>query len=256
MNDLIAELQRNLGPDAMQVLSRAVGEDEEKVEKASSASIPLLLQALARNASTDDGAQSLYTALREDHDGSVMNDLPSLAQNPQAFDGGAILGHIFGSKRQPVEEDLARGTGLSANSMGTLLQILAPIVMGMIGRNDAGQNVVPNDLSNLLGAEVEQAEQRQPGLLGNLSRILDRNADGSVMDDLQNLAGGVCRATVRRSVHRVADRRKPRGEPGIRTERTRKVHRGWMNARIGGKPTAGTNPLKSTFPIITQIWGT
>jgi len=191
MNDLLAEIQRSLGPDGMQALSRAVGEDESTVERATSASVPLLLEALARNASTDEGAQSLYGALREDHDGSVLDDIGGVASNPQAFDGAGILEHIFGSNRQPVEQDLARGTGLSPNSMGTLLQILAPIVMGMIGRKMQTQNVNAGDLSGLLGGEAQRAEERQPGLMGNLSRILDRNADGSVLDDLQNLAGGL-----------------------------------------------------------------
>lgn len=88
MNDLLAEIQRSLGPDGMQALSQAVGEDESTVERATSASVPLLLQALARNASTDDGAQSLYTALREDHDGSVLNDIGGVAKSPSLRWGG------------------------------------------------------------------------------------------------------------------------------------------------------------------------
>jgi len=191
MNDLLAELQSQLGPNGIQMLSQALGEDEATVERATSASVPLLLEALSRNASTEEGAQSLYSALQEDHDGSVLNNIGGLMSNPQAFDGAAILGHVFGGNRQPVEEDLSRGTGLNANSMGMLLQILAPIVMGMIGKKLQGQSVSPGDLSGLLGGQAQQAEDTQPGLLGNLSKILDRNADGSVMDDLQRIAGGL-----------------------------------------------------------------
>ena len=75
MNDRLAELQGQLGPDAMQSLSQTLGADEATVERATSASIPLLLQALSRNASTEEGAQSLYSALSEDHDGSILNNI-------------------------------------------------------------------------------------------------------------------------------------------------------------------------------------
>jgi hypothetical protein len=63
--------------------------------------------------------------------------------------------------------------------------------MGIVGKKMQGQNMSPGDLSGLLGGQAEQAEEGQPGLMGNLSRILDRNADGSVMDDLSRIAGGL-----------------------------------------------------------------
>ncbi|MBA3726853.1 MAG: DUF937 domain-containing protein, partial [Armatimonadetes bacterium] len=127
----------------------------------------------------------------EDHDGSVLGNLDAVYANPQAFDGAEILGHIFGANREPVAGDLSKGTGLNPNATALLLQILAPIVMGLIGKKLRGSGMDAGGLSGLLGGQTKEAEAAQPGLMGSITKILDRNSDGSVLDDLQRFAGGL-----------------------------------------------------------------
>ena len=48
----------------------------------------------------------------------------------------------------------------------------------------------PKDLSDLLGRERNAMESREPGLGGLLTGLLDRDGDGSVIDDLASGALG------------------------------------------------------------------
>ena len=44
-------------------------------------------------------------------------------------------------------------------------------------------------LSTLLTGEQEHLKESAPGVMGALSRFLDQNSDGSVMDDVSGLLG-------------------------------------------------------------------
>jgi hypothetical protein len=63
--------------------------------------------------------------------------------------------------------------------------------MGALGRTRAQQNLDPKGLSRVLGDEREELGARAPGLLGAVGRMLDRNNDGSALDDVSGLLGGL-----------------------------------------------------------------
>jgi hypothetical protein len=60
-----------------------------------------------------------------------------------------------------------------------------------LGRTRAQQGLDPKGLSRVLGDEREELGARAPGLLGAVGRLLDRNNDGSALDDVGGLLGGL-----------------------------------------------------------------
>jgi hypothetical protein len=147
----------------------------------------LLLSALAQNATHGAGATQLHDALNRDHDGAVL-------ERPAEADlgtGQAILGHIFGDRRETVEQGLARATGLNPAAAGPLLAVLAPIVMGALGRTQRQQKLDPDGLSKVLQSERQELGAKAPGLMGALTGLLDRNRDGSIVDDVTGMLGGL-----------------------------------------------------------------
>ena len=74
--------------------------------------------------------------------------------------------------------------------MPKLLPILAPIVLGYLGRQKQEQGLDPASLAGMLGGATQQMQQEQSPLMGMLSAVLDSNHDGSMMDDAIRLAGG------------------------------------------------------------------
>jgi hypothetical protein len=180
--------QRIAGAAAGQLASR-LGVSESTAQTAVQVAVPLIVAALARNAAQPQGAQDLHDAVTRDHDGSILDNLMGYLNNPGASNGAGILGHILGAQRPAVENNLAQATGLDPNSAGSLLETVAPLVMGAVGREQQQNELDANGLSQYLGEQQQQAQANNPDLMGNLRSMLDSNNDGSVLDDLTRAAG-------------------------------------------------------------------
>lgn len=185
MSSLIDVIAQQLGGDNLRKMSSQIGADEQATGSAVSAALPLLLKALARNASNDDGAHSLSRALTKDHDGSILDGLGDFLQNPQAGPGEGILGHVFGSRRPTIERGLSQSSGLDTANIGKLMGMLAPIVMGALGKAQRQENLDSRSLAGYLNKEQETLERKEPQTMGVLGKLLDADRDGDVdMGDL------------------------------------------------------------------------
>lgn len=189
MNALTQLLNQQLSGGGLSQISQQIGADEQTTGQALSAAMPLLLSAMANNASTPQGAQSLHQALAQDHDGAILDDMAGFLNNPQAANGAGILGHVLGSQQGAVQNGLAQQTGLDAATVGQLLTIAAPLVMGALGKTQQEQGFDANDLSSFLGQQQQQAQQSNPDMMSVLGSILDMDKDGSALDDILGLAG-------------------------------------------------------------------
>ncbi len=156
MSDVLEAVRQQLGPDTIQQLSGALGADPAATSNAVSLALPALLGGLSQNAARPEGAAALDNALN-DHDGSILDNLGGLLGGGGGGGGalggigGAILGHILGSKRGPVEEGVGRASGLDAAQVAQLLTMLAPIVMGVLGRMKRTKGLDANRLPEVLG---------------------------------------------------------------------------------------------------------
>jgi hypothetical protein len=198
-------------------LSKQVGAQPDLVNSAIQMALPMIVGGLARNASTPDGAGALANALQNDHDGSILDNLGSLlgggAQTPQtagqtdlggiigsilgggqqaqqnpATDAGGILGHIFGPQQGKVAEQVSQQSGLNMGQVAQILLTLAPLVMGYLGKQQRTQNLDPNGLSNYLGQQTQQAAASGNPMMDMVGSFLDKDHDGSAMDDIASMA--------------------------------------------------------------------
>lgn len=182
-------LQQQLSGNTLSQISQQLGTDENTTGKAVALALPMLLGGLAKNASTDTGAAAIDQALTRDHDGSLLDNPHQAVANPMAFGGGGILGHIFGQRQAPVEQGVAKATGLDPQRAGKLLMILAPLVMAALARARSNQGAANASAGAVLQHEKSNMERQLPGL-GGLTSILDRDGDGNIADDIANLAAG------------------------------------------------------------------
>jgi hypothetical protein len=188
MNAITQIITQQLAGGAVRTISQRLGISESAANTAVQVAIPLLLTALARNAAKPEGAESLHQALNRDHDGSIFDNLMGYLGNPQGVNGAGILGHAFGSQQQTVEGNLAQATGLDQSSAGSVLETIAPIVMGALGQAQQQNGLDASGLSNLLDNQQQEAQANAPDVMGLLGSMFDQNQDGSAMDDLQRMA--------------------------------------------------------------------
>lgn len=185
MTDILSSLAAQLGPTAIQQISQQLGADQGQTRQAVSAALPTLITALANNAQQPEGAQALNQALESDHDGSVLNDIAGfLGQGNQAQSiGSSILGHVLGGQQTQVSQGLGNATGLSGQQSGQLLAMLAPLVMGALGQQQQQQGLDAGGLASVLLGQRQQAQQASP-VMGMLTQLLDKDGDGSALDEL------------------------------------------------------------------------
>jgi hypothetical protein len=192
LQDLLGQ-QR--GDQTLSQISQTVGADPSSVNAAINAALPAILAGLATNASTPEGAQSLDRALTNDHDGSVLDDLGGLPglvfggdsshPPPRQADAGGILGHVLGADQGQVAQQVSEKSGLGMGQVAQILMMLAPVVMGYLGKQKQQQNVQADDLGGLLGGLLAGGRQ-QPA--DAISSPLDRERDGSGTDDIASIA--------------------------------------------------------------------
>lgn len=184
-------LNSQLGAGGIDAISRQLGIDPQTAERAVAGAIPILTGAMARNASHPAGAAALDQALQR-HDGSLLDQAMEYLGQGDTRDGAGILGHVLGGRQETAATGLAQATGLDAGTAGRLLMMLAPLVLGAIGRSRNQQGLDPGDLAGMLRAEHDKAQGAAPsGVLGALTGLLDTDHDGSVMDDVARMGGGL-----------------------------------------------------------------
>lgn len=188
--NLTGLLNDALNSDTVSQISQQIGADEGTTSSAIQAALPMLLGGLANNSSSEMGAASLLGALDRDHDGSVLDDVGGFLGNYASGQGVGILGHIFGGGQGTVEQGVSQASGLDMGKVGPLLMMLAPIVMGALGRTQRQHGLGAGDLAGLLGGATQQMGSGSP-LMDMLSSVLDRNHDGSAIDDVAGMIGGL-----------------------------------------------------------------
>ena len=189
MASMLDSLLSQLGGDSLGGLAGILGADNDATGSAVSAALPAMMAALANNAGQDGGADALLGAL-DNHDGSAL-DQASAGQFDaiDTEDGSKIVNHMFGSRKDEVASNISKHSGLDLGSVMKLLPVLAPLLMGMLGKMKQSQGLSADGLSSMLDGEKQEAKAK-PGL-GGLLGMLDFDKDGNPLNDLMGLAGKV-----------------------------------------------------------------
>jgi hypothetical protein len=223
MSELLDLIEDRLDPSALNAMSRRIGADEQRTEQAVSMLLPALIGGLARNTrNPGEGRVALDHALERDHDGGLLDALGGMFGGAQAAprapnagaressggllealggilgggpgigsarttDADGILGHILGDRRNELERGVGSATGLGSGSVAQLLAMLAPVVMGALGRSKRERNLDADGVADILARERRSIEERTPEMHeGGLMDLLDSNRDGrlSMADDI------------------------------------------------------------------------
>lgn len=172
-------------------LAEQVGGNEGQVKNGVMAALPAMLTALSKNTGTEKGAQELNNALEKKHDGSILDNLSGYLSNPDLKDGAGILNHLFGNQTSNVANAVSQSSGLDTNGSMKMLQMLAPILMGMLGQQKKQNNLDAEGIGNLTSMFASNfgSEAGASGIMEAVTNLLDANKDGNVMDDIMGMVG-------------------------------------------------------------------
>ena len=183
MAELTDSLNQLLEGHADQI-SQRIDADEGQTRQAIQSAVPALLAALSADAERGDG---LKQAIAQDHDGSIIDQLAeyldgSARLNPRTTNGSGILDHALGDRQEPMAQALSAKSGLDMSTIMRLLPLLAPIVMGMLGKRGKSSGggggtggFSFDDIGDLLNREKQDARSKNP----DIGDILDSFGKGS-----------------------------------------------------------------------------
>jgi hypothetical protein len=190
MNAITQMITQHIAGAAARSMAQRLGVSEATAQRAVQIAVPLIVAALARNAAQPGGAQEIHQAVNNDHDGSIFgNILGYFNDRQQAADGAGILGHVFGEQQAPIQNNLAQAAGLDPGTAGSILEMVAPLVMGAVGQTQQQNDLDAGGLSQYLDSQKQEAEETAPDLMGALNSMLDSNHDGGTQDDVGRLLG-------------------------------------------------------------------
>lgn len=184
---LLNLLSGQLLSEAIDKISSKLGIEKSTVSIVVSAAVPLIIKALAKNTQDESGAESLQNALERDHDGSVLDDVGGFLEGFDTAGGTGILTHVLGGQKGTVEQGLAQMSGLDSSQTGSILSMLAPIVIGAVSKKKQEEGADAAGLSEMLRNEEKEVEQREPGAAGLLEKLLDTDGDGDISGEAVDL---------------------------------------------------------------------
>ncbi|MFT3798034.1 DUF937 domain-containing protein [Microbacterium sp.] len=172
----IDDILKNLPID--QIASQ-LGVDAQTARTAIEQGGGAILSGLQKNASTSEGSAAIEAALGT-HAGTLANGVDLSAVD--TADGEKILGHVFGGNQQEVAKTLTNDSKTAGIDFSQLLPILAPIVMGMLAKNQASSSSSAGESSGGIGDLIG-------GLLGGLGGQSSGGSSGGF--DIGGLIGGL-----------------------------------------------------------------
>ena len=170
--DILKLLLGNSG-GMIDAMSQKSGLAANDVEAVISKIVPIFMQKANENFKSDADSSNFLDMIRR----SNLDDMADAPQNISVAEGNELLGVLTGSKEnsRALAGDVGSQLGISADSIKTLLPMIAPMIAGM--------------LNNQLKASNLQDSADNGSMMSMLTQFLDQNKDGSIVDDIFRIAG-------------------------------------------------------------------
>lgn len=154
-------------------MSQKSGLGTNDVEAVISKIAPIFMQRANENFKSDADSSNFLEMIRR----SNLDEMTGAPQNISVAEGNELLGVLTGSEEnsRALASDVGSQLGISADSIKTLLPMIAPMIAGM--------------LNNQLKASNLQDSADSGSMMSMLTQFLDQNKDGSIMDDIFRIAG-------------------------------------------------------------------
>ena len=190
--DLLGSVMEQLGGGGIEQIGRSLGLSGGDVSKVLAGALPAMMAGLHRNAASAGGAQSLLGALDRNHDGSILDDVMGyLGGGGNLADGAGILGHVFGDRQAGIQNNVSRASGVDAAAVGQIMAMVAPLVLGALGKAKRQQGLDASGLAAALGQHAQAARSVNPSAVDMFTRMLDSDGDGDAMDDIVTMGSGL-----------------------------------------------------------------
>lgn len=187
----IVELIKNyVSQDLIAKAGSFLNESEGNVSNAVSGIIPALLGTVAAKATnSEQGATEVLDTAKGIYNSGVLNNSSSLFGNADLLAKGTnFFKGLLGDKTNAVIDTIASFSGIKSSSSGSLISMITPLILGLLGKHATDNNLSASGLSNFLGEQKNNITSALPAGLSTLSGVLGLN---SISDGLRQTVSNV-----------------------------------------------------------------
>ncbi len=135
--NLLDMTKSSIGKQVAGQIGGLIGLDEKKTSAALDLALPALMGGMMKKAGTKEGAAELFGML-DKFDGSMLDNLGGMLTGGKESMliemGKKILAALFGGNLSSILATVGKLVGLDATKAGSLLGLLAPILMSVLGK--------------------------------------------------------------------------------------------------------------------------
>ena len=175
--DLLGLVKEQLTSSIVSKISSFLGESTENTNSALGSALPAILGGVMQKASTTQGASDLLSTIRTGgYDGGVLDNLGGLLDDVKSTStiaslGSGLLGNIFGDKLGALSSVISKASGIKTGSATSLLGLVAPIVMNVLGKQVTSQGMSTSGLASLLMSQKDTVKAALPAGIGSILNV-------------------------------------------------------------------------------------
>jgi Bacterial protein of unknown function (DUF937) len=182
--NLVSLIMQFLTPDIVARIAATLGLGRTEAQAGISAAVPALLAAFSGVADKPGGSQILSDAIK--NQSGVLDNVMSMVGggSPSSLvdKGSNMLASLLGSHDQSaLAGAVGKFAGIGQSTGSSLIGMLGPVIMGVIGKQIGSRSLDAGSVSGLLASQKEQIAQALPQGFGRLlggTGILD-SLDGA-----------------------------------------------------------------------------
>jgi hypothetical protein len=169
-DSIVSTISRFLTPELIGKMGSASGLDRSTAQKAVEAIVPTILGGITALVAKPGGARQLANAIPEqpaDMLSAIAGGLDGSAQ--MADRGRSLLSSLLGTGTLGViASTVAKFLGIGEASTRTLIGLLTPVVLGVLGRTQQAAGLDVNGLARMLSGQKDEIAAAIPPRLANL----------------------------------------------------------------------------------------
>src|SRR6516164_488086 len=169
-NSIVSALSRILTPDFIGKIATAAGLDRALAQPAIAATVPAILSALTGLVDRPGGARQLADAVAR-QPADVLSSIASgrAGSAEMANRGTGLLTSLLGGGALgTLAATLARFAGIGEGSTRSLMGMLTPVIMGVLGNEQRAAGLDANGLANMLTGQKKEIAAAMPSGLSQL----------------------------------------------------------------------------------------
>src|SRR5882757_2905656 len=158
--NLLEAVKEHITPELVSSLAAGSGASGEVIGRAMEATVPTIVGGLAQQASSESGASRLLDLLKTGGlDGSSLPQYAALLKDETSRrslldQGRHVVSAIFGNKADAITDTLAGQTGAPKSAVEGLLPMLAPLLVGVIGKYVKDTGTDAHGLASMLASQA------------------------------------------------------------------------------------------------------